>query len=59
MASKRAAKGKQCGSKVRHETQPQAAAARRALIKHKGWTGTINTYRCPFCGGWHIGRTGW
>lgn len=59
MASKRAVRRKQCDGKVRHPTQAVAANARRALIKAKGWTGTINTYRCPFCGGWHIGHTGW
>ena len=59
MASKRAVHRKQCGNKVRHPTQTEAAGARRALIKQKGWTGTINTYRCPFCGGWHIGHTGY
>lgn len=54
MSSKRKQRRKECGSKVRHPDQPAAIRAANSLRR----TGThwVNTYRCKWCGGWHVGH---
>lgn len=58
MSSKRRIRRSQCGRKVRH---PDEATARRAIHKLRlaygdAPLGYMNAYRCPHCGGWHIGH---
>jgi hypothetical protein len=57
MSSKRALRRRSCKGKVRHQGQEQAFAALRSLARARGLDGAMNPYRCPFCGGWHIGHT--
>lgn len=57
MSSKRAIRRKACKGKVRHADQAAAHGALRALNQDKGYQGPMNPYRCPFCGGWHIGHS--
>lgn len=54
MASKRRIRNHDCTRKTRYGTIAEAAsAAWRARVK----TGDcIREYRCPHCGGWHIGH---
>lgn len=42
----------ECAGKVRHATAALAHAVFRKQRKSPG----MNVYRCPSCGGWHIGR---
>ena len=58
MASKRRIRRKACGKKIRYETAKDAGAGRHALNRSKGYQGQMNVYRCPFCGGYHIGHAG-
>lgn len=55
MASKRRLRRKACGDKVRHPTQ---TAAVRHLIKlqRKDFARGMRSYRCRWCGGWHVGH---
>lgn len=57
MASKRAQRRKECGSKVGHQTEEQAQFALAKLHKTKGWQGAMRAYRCGQCGLFHIGHT--
>jgi predicted RNA-binding Zn-ribbon protein involved in translation (DUF1610 family) len=41
-----------CRGKVRHRTK-EAAIITMKKQKNAG----LNTYPCPLCGGWHIGRS--
>jgi hypothetical protein len=57
VASKRRLRRKACGDKQRHADQ---AAAVKHIIQLKNsvrWNGNpIRSYRCTFCGGWHVGH---
>ena len=56
MSSKRAIRRRSCKGKVRHLTADAASAAIHHLNMRKGWQGRMNAYRCPFCGGYHVGH---
>lgn len=56
MSSKRRVRRKQCSGKVRHSDIRAAKRALFLLTRSKGYTGHMNTYRCRFCGGYHIGH---
>lgn len=56
MSSKRAMRRSACDGKIRHETLQGAASHRNGLYHRKGEQGTLDIYRCQFCGGWHIGH---
>lgn len=53
MASKRQLRWRSCEKKIKHNTQPEAVAH---LIRLKRKGGQSSTYKCKFCGGWHVGR---
>lgn len=56
MSSKRHQRRRTCTDKRRFES---AAEARRGIegLRRRGLRGlAIGTYKCRFCGGWHIGR---
>jgi len=55
MASKRRQRRKECGSKVRHADQTAAIHAACAMRRNLG-SRCLNTYRCKWCGGWHVGH---
>lgn len=57
MSSKRAVRRKMCRGKVRHETEGGAFAHMMVIIKAGKANGSLNMYRCSFCGGWHVGHT--
>lgn len=42
----------QCGTKRRHATPAQATEQKKSL----GYTG-LETYRCVFCSGYHVGNS--
>jgi hypothetical protein len=48
-------RNKQCGRKIKHETEISATGHAYALKKKQG-TGRYATYKCAFCGKWHVGR---
>lgn len=56
MSSKRAIRRSACDGKIRHETRQAAVSHRNGLYRRKGEHGTMDIYRCQFCGGWHIGH---
>lgn len=51
MASKRRLRRRACSTKVRHTSAANAMLARR-----KAGHPDVHPYKCPFCGGWHLGR---
>jgi hypothetical protein len=53
MSSKRRHRRKACTGKTRHV---DLAAAREAALRARGRGHRVNTYPCPYCGGWHIGH---
>lgn len=56
MASKRRLRRRSCERKVRHEDPGAAWAMVKRLHRTKGDQGNLQVYRCPFCGGWHVGH---
>lgn len=50
MASKRRLRRRSCESKIKHADQTAAVAH----LRHLG--AQYKTYKCKFCGGWHVGR---
>jgi hypothetical protein len=58
MASKRGIRRKSCTGKRRYVTVKEAKYAIYTLTRAKGYTGTMNTYMCPFCNGYHVGHAG-
>lgn len=55
MASLRAVRRRVCGRKRRFDREADAALSARRL--RRATTGEwIGTYRCSFCGGWHVGH---
>jgi len=50
------------GHKVRYATEQAARSASAGLAQHEQALGLnsrwINAYRCPHCGGWHVGHSG-
>lgn len=54
MASKRRIRRKSCDGKIKFEDESAAVAAAIAYRRNLGhW---MNTYKCRFCGKWHIGH---
>lgn len=55
MASKRAARRRKCGTKVRFDQEQDAKTRAVELSRQTGsqWT----PYRCEHCGKWHVGHT--
>lgn len=62
MASKRRLRRRKCTNKVRYATEQAARSASAGLARHEQALGLnsrwINAYRCPHCGGWHVGHSG-
>lgn len=56
MSSKRRLRRKQCGDKTRHSTAADALTHIRNLKDRRRINGTVNAYRCRWCGGYHIGH---
>lgn len=55
MSSKRHMRRRACENKKRYESVEDASHASRKMRRaFEG--GTWAAYRCPFCGGWHVGR---
>jgi rubrerythrin len=44
---------RECGDKVRHDTQEDARREAELLSRVHG--GGFSVYRCPWCGCWHVG----
>lgn len=57
MASKRRKRRKACTGKVRHTT-PEEAYRELFRIQRQKYGGLMNVYKCKWCSGYHIGRTG-
>ena len=43
-----------CGTKVKYDT-PASAYVRKSVIEKRDLY-TVNIYKCPFCGSYHIGH---
>lgn len=56
MSSKRAIRRRSCDGKIRHADQREALDHIAGLNRRKGFQGSMNAYRCDFCGGWHVGH---
>lgn len=57
MSSKRRIRRNACTRKVRHATQEGARVAIKVMVKRMGgMLGYMQSYKCQFCGGWHIGH---
>lgn len=54
MASRRAVKRKQCGNKIRFNSQTEAVGIGISLMKKKKIH--VVSYKCSFCNGWHLGH---
>jgi len=54
MASKRHQRRQRCG-KVKY-AEPHAASLAVLAARRRTGHRNINQYRCPNCGGWHIGH---
>lgn len=53
MSSKRRLRRNSCKGKVRHASQKDALVQVGIIARHGG---RVVPYKCPFCGGWHVGR---
>jgi len=56
MSSKRRLRRKSCGHKQKHPTQARAVAHLLSLQAHDRQPVRMRTYKCSFCGHWHVGR---
>lgn len=57
VSSKRAIRRRSCTGKQRHTSLEAVFAARRAIMRaSKAEAGSLNVYRCAFCGGFHVGH---
>ena len=57
MSSKRRQRRRQCESKRRFETRGEAGHELvKMALRGKARPG-LHVYRCPWCGGYHLGRT--
>lgn len=57
MASKRRVRNRACGRKKRHESQETATKEMNRLIRvRRVGDSPLSVYRCPWCGGWHVGH---
>lgn len=56
MASKRRLRRKMCGSKQAFASEGNAEACIARLRRERKTTGWLASYRCQFCGAWHIGH---
>ncbi len=57
MASKRGLRRRACKRKKRYESKELADIAVHNLWKYKGER--VHSYKCDFCGGWHVGHMPW
>lgn len=49
--------GKECGSKVPHQSREAAGGQLAAMVKKLGVNpAMMNVYRCRFCRSWHVGH---
>lgn len=56
MASKRRLRRRECEGKARHTERGHAMIALRRLHQMHGHQGQLHVYRCPHCGGFHVGH---
>lgn len=56
MASKRRLRRKSCEGKVRYQTPQIAMSVLFRLKRQKKLNGVLNTYKCKFCGKFHLGH---
>lgn len=58
MASRRRKRRDECAGKVRHAERGHAFAAMRKTVSKMiiGRHDAMSVYRCPHCGGWHVGH---
>lgn len=56
MASKRAIRRRACTGKHRYNSAAEAGRAIVLLNHARGYQGTLTTYHCKFCGGFHFGH---
>lgn len=50
-------KARECGTKFRHDSKAGADAQAASLHRNRAATpATAHVYRCPHCGGWHVGH---
>lgn len=56
MASKRAKRRRECEKKKRYSTEKEASAMRWHIGEKNPAKHPRHTYKCPHCGGYHIGR---
>lgn len=54
MASKRAIRRRECGHKKRYENQ--TLAVKQLINLKRKDNDRMRSYRCRFCGGWHVGH---
>jgi hypothetical protein len=45
-----------CTRKVRHETRQAARQTIKSMRARKPIEGVLTSYKCKFCGGWHVGN---
>jgi hypothetical protein len=55
--TKKKLKEKTCGKKIRHATFNDAMVAIKKLEKKQFFIHRRHAYKCPYCGGWHVGTT--
>lgn len=56
MASKRNQRRRACQGKIRHTCEEHAKLALRGHHRKYGYDRGIRYYKCPACGGWHLGH---
>ena len=57
MSSKRAIRRRACTGKTRHASAAAAYGCLRSMIRgQRAEPGSLNAYRCNFCGGYHVGH---
>ena len=56
MASKRHLRRKACEGKIRYSSVADAQPHIEELYRRRKAHGTIHAYKCPFCGGFHVGH---
>lgn len=57
MSSKRRIRRRACAGKQRHETQTEAVA-HIIHLRQSFPAERLRSYKCRFCGGWHVGHHG-
>lgn len=56
MASKRRLRRKACEGKRRYQSVADAQPHITNLYRRRKAYGTLQAYKCQFCGGYHVGR---